>query len=343
MNVLLKNQPAPLSPATAVRMPSMSQGQLSRLAGQTLFAEEFPEILALGSHEERKEFIECKIGELYREVRGNGAKRRVAQQRLTELNRMIDAYDETIEWAKGGVALERPAAPRFRELRAAISRGENLWYAPHEAQGKEAAVEIEKEIFRYAETFIVEHDWATAFAGTEMKGAPFKLPYDVCAFEFRFSGRTVIALATNLEADIYYCPAMSTSDGGWLLPDFSIRIDGPETKAPGMQDIFGRVAEQIRAVCIALDAEVAASSVVREPYTGERGKNAFSPARSYHVVSLSRRAARTLPSSAEPSGRKKRLHFRRGHWRHFEDHKTWIKWMLVGDPDIGFVEKHYRL
>jgi hypothetical protein len=42
-------------------------------------------------------------------------------------------------------------------------------------------------------------------------------------------------------------------------------------------------------------------------------------------------------------GRKKRLHFRRGHWRHYETHKTWIKWMLVGDPDLGFIEKQYRL
>jgi hypothetical protein len=33
----------------------------------------------------------------------------------------------------------------------------------------------------------------------------------------------------------------------------------------------------------------------------------------------------------------------RGHWRHYERHKTWIKWTLVGDPDLGFVDKHYRL
>lgn len=37
------------------------------------------------------------------------------------------------------------------------------------------------------------------------------------------------------------------------------------------------------------------------------------------------------------------MHFRRGHWRHYQDHRTWIKWCLVGDPDLGFVDKHYKL
>jgi hypothetical protein len=30
-------------------------------------------------------------------------------------------------------------------------------------------------------------------------------------------------------------------------------------------------------------------------------------------------------------------------WRHFVSHKTWIKWTLVGDPDLGFIDKEYRL
>lgn len=36
-------------------------------------------------------------------------------------------------------------------------------------------------------------------------------------------------------------------------------------------------------------------------------------------------------------------HIDRAIWRRFETHKTWIKWTLVGDPDLGFIEKHYRL
>lgn len=50
---------------------------------------------------------------------------------------------------------------------------------------------------------------------------------------------------------------------------------------------------------------------------------------------------------------------RRGHYRHYSNpdagsikyvndggfwlSKDWINWMLVGDPDVGIVEKEYRL
>ena len=29
--------------------------------------------------------------------------------------------------------------------------------------------------------------------------------------------------------------------------------------------------------------------------------------------------------------------------QHGDRWRTWIKWMLVGDPDLGFVDKEYRL
>lgn len=37
------------------------------------------------------------------------------------------------------------------------------------------------------------------------------------------------------------------------------------------------------------------------------------------------------------------MHFVRGHWRHYEVSKTWIRWHLRGDPDLGFIDKEYRL
>lgn len=65
--------------------------------------------------------------------------------------------------------------------------------------------------------------------------------------------------------------------------------------------------------------------------------------KAHHVISLANRRNRPAALGGDGSSRRRRLHFRRGHWRHFETHKTWIKWMLVGDPDLGFVEKEYRL
>ena len=51
----------------------------------------------------------------------------------------------------------------------------------------------------------------------------------------------------------------------------------------------------------------------------------------------------TVEGPGTGTHRSPRLHFRRGHWRHYEDHKTWIRWQMVGNPDLGFVEKQYRL
>ena len=52
---------------------------------------------------------------------------------------------------------------------------------------------------------------------------------------------------------------------------------------------------------------------------------------------LDRMAARPEPETG------KRLHFVRGHWRRYEEHKTWIRWRLRGDPDLGFIDKSYRI
>lgn len=64
-------------------------------------------------------------------------------------------------------------------------------------------------------------------------------------------------------------------------------------------------------------------------------------------MSLARRHERAdrlpTPAGAFEHHTRKRLHFRRSHWRHYVSHKTKIPWTLVGDPNLGFVEKEYRL
>lgn len=75
-------------------------------------------------------------------------------------------------------------------------------------------------------------------------------------------------------------------------------------------------------------------------------------------VSLARRNRRAYGGNGQDTGVHYRLHFRRGHWSHYSNpgageiqftdegylrSKSWINWMLVGDPDPGFVDKHYKL
>ena len=109
-----------------------------------------------------------------------------------------------------------------------------------------------------------------------------------------------------------------------------------------MQLVYGG----IKALCVALDAEVAVRNVVRasEKVNRRREQEGREPFYSYHVVSLNRRyrIGNRSPGGGLVQG-KKRLHFRRGHWRHYAEFKTWVRWTLVGNPELGFIDKEYRL
>lgn len=286
----------------------------------------------------RKRFIATKVRERTREHQKTLQRLEESRATLGRLRREDSALKEVIDWCEA-LTLERAEAPRFHAMRKAFANGD-VFSCPLQVDGVAAAYEV--EIFRNAEAFVIEHDWAKAFDASDMKGAPFKLPYDVCAFEFRFSGRAVIALAVQAETEIAFSIAIETAIG-WALIEKPYLISGATAiKDERFCDISKKLATQIRAICIALEAEVARSETVREKHTGEP-RSGYAPPRAYHVVSLTRRALRTLPASGSSTGRRVRLHFRRGHWRHFEAHKTWIKWMLVGDPELGFIDKHYKL
>lgn len=197
------------------------------------------------------------------------------------------------------------------------------------------------------QVFVVEHDWAAAFKGATDFDGDFRAPYERCCFEFKITGKRWCVLLIDDVLTGY-----ARTKAGWVFPIMEWRRINGEwrcaltlTKVDIWRSLFEMFIAQIKAICVALDAEVAVSDVVRAPYKlnkqrSERGKT---PLVDYHVVSLARRSrAAPLPTGAEPKWHV-RLHFRRGHWRHYEDHKTWIKWMLVGDPDLGFIDKHYKL
>lgn len=210
-----------------------------------------------------------------------------------------------------------------------------------------------KQCLRDAQIFVIKHDWAGAFAGSlEDVGQDMRLPYDLCAFEFRISGRTFIMFAANKEVEgqsqiVYSAIHWSQAKQQWLLwreeawAKHSQAYDSKET--PFM---FGK--RQIQAICVALDTKIASSQVVPAPekLNKKRLASGKSPLLAYHTVDLSRRLeqASNRASPSEPSGRKVRMHFRRGHWRQYASGpRVWIEWMLVGNPDTGFIQKHYKL
>jgi hypothetical protein len=218
--------------------------------------------------------------------------------------------------------------------------------------------------------FVIEHNWAAAFAGgTDFNKGDFRLPYDNCAFEFRISGVRCVALYWQDESGTVMCDSIVTGvHDMWVLLPFGFVI-GPSEGGPRLiikeiaiadgdaipklskqecEPLYALINSQVRACGIMLEAEVAVTEVIRAPHklNQQREKMGRTKLRDHHVVVLNRRR-KTAPLPDEfKTGEKRtspRLHFRIGHWRHFSNHRTWINWQLVGDPDLGFVDKHYKL
>lgn len=177
-------------------------------------------------------------------------------------------------------------------------------------------------------TFVVCHDWAKVLGEVE---GEFTLPFEECAFEFKINGRVVIILAAQVPgADPTGFAYYESKVGNWLR----MKVDR------GWWD-------QIRAACVMLDAEVATHTVTRiaTKMNEKRAKAGKTPMYDFHTIDLAKHhKTRAEPGPGNPTGKHVRLHFVRGHWRHFETgFKTWVKWHLRGDPDLGFIDKNYRL
>lgn len=180
------------------------------------------------------------------------------------------------------------------------------------------------------QTFVVGHDWSKLL-GDETKQGDYQLPFDKCAFEFRVSGRNLIVLGQ--QDDTHHKPRLTafyeTKDGLWLaLGDAGLST----------WESF------VRTICVMLEAEVAVHEVRRVPakLQAKRATAGKLPMYDYHVLDISRRH-RTTGAPGLHTGAQKRLHFCRGHWRHYPTHRVWIKWCLKGNAELGFVDKGYKI
>lgn len=288
-----------------------------------------------------------------KEMRKIEAKQKTLTAQREFLDRMKVGFLELQNWVPDRPVLERPGGSVSHHLRQEILDGSALIFT-NKPEDMGATLEYERELFNVAQFFVVDHDWAAAFAnaGDYADGIEFKLPADVCVFEFKVSGKSVAMIVAEADGVMFY-EIMARSIAGWIAFSCALRldVDHKATFADGTKDPFAILAKflrpQIKAICVALEAEVAETETIRAPHklNHAREKAGRALLSDYHVVQLSRRARgtpRDLPVTGEVKG-VRRLHFRRGHWRHFETHKTWIRWMLVGNPDLGFVDKEYRV
>lgn len=258
-----------------------------------------------------------------------------------ELDKQMVSCEDLLRWWNAGIQVfEKNEHTRLHKLVEASKEG-RIVVGINETLDSTDALQNHP-----IQTFVIRHDWARAFKDAVIDGETeyLKLPYQICSFEFRITGKTVVAIACqpNEETDCKIAIFVEGMSNYWAAVG-----DGKDNN--GEIDDFAEginlfVRDQINAICIALDSEAATTEVIRSPknLNEKRIKNGKLPLFDYHIIDLSRKY-RIGNRYGGHSGKKVRLHFRRGHWRHYETHNTWIRWCLVGDPDLGFIDKDYRL
>jgi len=197
---------------------------------------------------------------------------------------------------------------------------------------------------KYQNTFVVGHDWYGALNGissSEQSENHFRLPYQLCMFEFRMHGKSVNTLAIETDDDgIIYHHYIEFEKNKWYLVGHD---------DPGMMKATQLAEKQIFAICVALESQIAETKHISagSQINKKRIKAGKTPLKNYHIVDLSKRyktTEQTTDQSNKGERKSPRLHWRRGHWRKKPDGgKTYINWMLVGNVELGFIDKHYRI
>lgn len=305
---------------------------------------------------ERRPVIRDKVKELRQHLNAINHRKGATANALILMQEKQEAWERLLAWGKLELHLERNDSTRLHQLINNMVNG----IEPIRRSNSRPVTPDDREwpeLIARAEPFVVQHDWARAFDSANLEAGEVHLPFELCAFEFRISGANITAfiedtghlqMVVAMTHDFQYIlePALEFNGVGWSMPS-TLRMayySEPSPLVELIDKLSDFVSRHVRAILIALDAQVATHSPVREPtkLNAKRAQQGRPPIKQYHVVNLSRRQT---TNRIEPTGthRSPRLHFRRGHWRHYHDHRTWIEWMLVGDPDLGFIDKHYRL
>lgn len=185
----------------------------------------------------------------------------------------------------------------------------------------------------FEHTFVVRHDWLAVLGDTNPELSEWELPFDDCVFEYKVDGHICLVHVSPKKDFAFF---IEVFPGQWFFPDQDLPI-------------LDYLKAQVAAACVVIEAQVATHEVVRQPTAlqAKRKKNGKPLLLDYHVIDLSKKR----PRIANPTGNevpeelkgRKRLHFCRGHWRHYATHRTRIPWCLKGNAELGFVDKMYKL
>lgn len=180
--------------------------------------------------------------------------------------------------------------------------------------------------------FVITQDLASIIPDTEkVKDDEIPLPFDHCCFQITVNGITSITCIFQEDGKTHAMLYIRVN-GQWMAI-----FEQASQMAP-----FVFTWRQIVAACIAMEAEVVDTETVQPPakLNKARQRDGKKPLDTYRVLTIRGRSCGGSGGTGE--GPRMRLHFRRGHWRHYATgEKVWIKWCLAGDPALGTVQKHY--
>lgn len=269
-------------------------------------------------------------------------------------------------------------SPLSYEIR--LQRGAVLWdltpdsSKPKGESGYHPAMgprfDLAKVMAPSAPLFVVNHNWTSTLSNIEGYGGDVMLPFQKVIFEFELQGVRFVA-------------AVDAEETGGLLDQASISFffrvpirDIDTGRDPEMwkarqshkswrklMDNAGsfwvtvdlkyfplepKVREHIRAICLALEIEVAETRQVHVPsrVKERRRREGKHPLVDYTMVEVAARhvAAPRAPGDPEPKAPSVRWHIRRGHIRHYAPGKsTWVKAHKVGDASLGIVLHDYKV
>lgn len=278
------------------------------------------------------------------------------------VKREVDLLDAFIKWLEGVETDVSGDRSRIRLQPNQVSRLHNFWdAATHVGDGRvfnlfsqePGPLKMERpeslspdEPTVTVVPFVVKHDWAAALRIPLCETDEFRLPYPNCAFEFMVSGRPVIVIADERDGPTGHpkMTALALFGKDWLSIN-AVQGSQVDSAIKG-SEVICFLDRQVQAICIALSAQVAETEQIRAPeaLNKKRLSKGKAPLYDHHVVNLAKRhRSSPSPFPSETSRSSPRLHFRRGHWRHFITHRTWVEWTLVGDPSLGFIDKDYTI
>lgn len=302
--------------------------------------------------EETRKYIKLKRPEVLRREKETKARR-------ARLDKILTAMDEMTNWMVNADSfyMQKIEGPGWHRLKQAVSDGRAF------TASTEGDENLYPNLLPYAtltddpQIFLMQYDWATVVAsagdanGNALDTTEYRLPFPVCCFEAQLGGHRMLTIMRTAEGDrIKFVIAIEFRDMWYVgaecdliefMKDFNAELAEKHIKKQNY------ILDNIAAMCICLDAEVLVTEVVRAPHklNAARIKQGKTPVNDHHVVSLARRHRIGNPMEHVSDGSRigtVRGHWRRGHWRHYADHKTWIKFQLVGNLDLGFISKEYK-